>query len=102
VDFVVQEMPHNIWIRDVKVNLVDDQAFTLTGNALTMQVVGDFLQKLQPGSFFNSWSLVETRKLEPSKSGSPNEAVNPEEKDLARFLPPDSKSFEITAKVVTP
>lgn len=87
IDFVVQEMPKTIWISDVKINVIDSLSMTLKGRATKLQEVSMYMQKLQPGSFFTNWSLLETRREE--------------NKDVAKG-PVDAKAFEITAKVVGP
>lgn len=89
IDFIVQEMPKTIWISEVKLDLATEGTLQLTGGSTTMQVVAEYMQKLQPGIFFNSWNLVETKM----------EEVKPVE---GSRLPIQTKTFQISAKAVPP
>jgi len=94
VDFVVQEMPPTIWLSRVTVDLVSNKKIDIFGNAMSLQLVGEFVKQLEGAVFFPVWSLVETT----SEAGTvPTAAAK-----TSLTVPVDSKKFSISADVVRP
>lgn len=90
VDFIVSEMPANVWLQKMNLDTKLESKVDLQGNATSMQVVSEFMKRLEGAVFFPSWQLVETKKEETALSGDPKkkEAI------------PESRSFQLNAKVV--
>lgn len=121
IDFVVGEMPDGVWLANIK---IDNSAgvqgaagampqpntgpmgsdgpslgsVAVRGSALTLQLVSEFMKRLEGAIFFPKWNLVETRDETSSASPLPGfgGAGN-----AAQQRPIEAKSFEINAKVVS-
>lgn len=97
VDFTVSEMPGSLWLSKVSVDTGADSKIDLTGYAMSLQLVGEFLKRLEGAVFFPSWNLVETES--PGPSGVANDA-NRNGKPIG--IVPESKRFTLNARVVKP
>lgn len=85
VDFIVSEMPGNAWLTRVTLDTRQDPKVELTGNATTMQVVSEFMKRLEGAVFFPRWQLIDTSKAEGGATAKG---------------PPDAKGFSMNARVV--
>ena len=86
VDFVITEMPASVWLKklDIDVNGSSGKV-RLEGAALSLQLVSEYLKRLEGAVFFPKWELDGTKSVDGGT------AVG----DL-----PDTKSFSINAQVV--
>ncbi len=122
VDFVISEMPDGVWLTNIKIenqtgpSNIGGGAPSLTpppnatgdgpsignvqvrGSALSLQLVSEFIKRLEGAIFFPKWILVETR--DDASGGVPQGL--PGQTPAGQVLKPfDAKSFEINAKVVS-
>jgi|GEM_PF-1096948 len=92
VDFVVTEMPPTIWLGRLTVETATKNEIDITGSALNLQIVSEYVKRLEGAVFFPKWQLKET-VAEAGNSGT-NAAGG-------RAVPmPDTKKFQVSAKVV--
>jgi hypothetical protein len=92
LDFTVSEMPSPLWLRKIQVDISADGKIDLAGYATSLQLVGEYVKRLEGAVFFPSWSVVETESEQSTVLTSSSGKGIP--------IPPDSKRFSLTAKVV--
>jgi Tfp pilus assembly protein PilN len=94
VDFLVTEMPVNVWLTKMGAKRGGDGEVVLEGYSMSLQTVSDFMARLESAVFYPNWILEETT----------NEGTKiTETKDGAEVpIPPDAKKFKIKAKLVEP
>lgn len=103
VDFVVSEMPSNLWLTKMNLDVKQDQKIEVAGNATTMQTVSDFLKRLEGAVFFPAWQLVETAKVDGGGAGAGGGAFSSGQSNARSsqvVIPTDTKSFQVNARVV--
>jgi hypothetical protein len=93
VDFVVSQMPNDVWMRKLEVDIQQgpnnpESKISVLGSAITLQAVSEFLKKLENAVFFPTWDLTQTQSVSGATSGNSTD-------------PPDSKTFEITSRIVS-
>ncbi len=95
IDYVVNEMPSSLWLTQINVGIEGEKSvdgkIDLFGNAISMQLVSEFMKRLEGAVFFPNWQLIETENQLAIPSG------NKKSKG-----PAESKSFAISAKVLKP
>jgi Tfp pilus assembly protein PilN len=94
VDFVITELPENVWLSDVSVDISTKTGagmgkVDLSGKALSMQLVSEFVKRLEGAVFFPRWDLAET--VSSQETGGSGANVKSYE----------SKSFKISAEVTS-
>jgi Tfp pilus assembly protein PilN len=94
VDFVVSQLPNEVWMRRLEVNIQQgvgnpDSKISVAGSALTLQSVSEFLKKLENAVFFPSWDLTQTQSAPSGGGAAPGTD------------PLDAKTFEITSRIVS-
>lgn len=92
VDFAVTEMPSPVWLSRIYLDLSNDGRIELSGRSTSMQLVSEYLKRLEGAVFFPAWQLIETQ----------NEAVSADANSTGGVTPRDTKRFGISAKVVKP
>lgn len=97
IDFTVSEMPGSLWLSKVNVDSGADSKIELTGYAMSLQLVGEFLKRLEGAVFFPSWNLVETES-----PGAGAAAPDPNRNGKPIGIVPESKRFTLNARVVRP
>jgi Tfp pilus assembly protein PilN len=126
VDFIINEMPSALWLSQIKVETffekinstlppatgggaapggaapgttADNSIGTVSvkGQALSLQLVSEFLKRLEGAVFFPKWTLVETRE---DSSGGVGLAAAAAGAIRSTDVPLEKKSFEINAKVM--
>ncbi|MBS1982783.1 MAG: PilN domain-containing protein [Bdellovibrionales bacterium] len=90
VDFIVSEMPSNIWLAKMNLDTRTEQKVEVLGNATSLQLVSEFMRRLEGAVFFPRWQLVETSSRDASTASDPK----------ANKGPSDVRSFSLNAKVV--
>lgn len=97
VDFIVSEMPNNVWLNKMTLDTKIESKVEISGNAMSLQVVSEFMKRLEGAVFFPSWQLIETQKQESVAVGMP---VKMGSTDKKRDVIPDARSFLLNARVV--
>lgn len=78
IDFMVREMPDEIWLTDVTVDVSGEVRKTgkigkvdMSGNSVSLQQLSAFIERLEKGVFFTKWNLQETtaQTAAPGTSG---------------------------------
>jgi len=92
IDFIVNEMPSSIWLTGINADVGLEAKIDLFGNATSMQLVSEFMKRLEGAVFFPNWNLVETVNVPATAASDGRTRVGPSE----------SKSFTIGAKVIKP
>jgi Tfp pilus assembly protein PilN len=106
LDFVVGEMPSSIWLTKVTIDNTPggttdpggskQGTVQVTGFAISLQLVSEFMKRLEGAVFFPRWELVETNN-QPGSATTPA----PQGSTAGASIPPDAKSFDINARIVT-
>lgn len=88
LDYVVRELPSEVWIQSIEVNPNGD--VKVEGFAVKLQDVSHFMTRLEGGIFFPNWNLEETVGVDPESVLNRNRVG----------LPAETKRFKIAAKVI--
>ncbi|MBP7845386.1 MAG: PilN domain-containing protein [Proteobacteria bacterium] len=94
-DFLVSEMPANVWLTKLTSKRGADGEVSLEGYSMSLQSVSEFMQKLEATIFFPNWNLQET-----TNEGTKPSDVNTKEGEIP--IPLDAKKFSVKAKLVEP
>jgi Tfp pilus assembly protein PilN len=100
VDFVVTEMPPAIWLGKLQVETGEKNEIDIAGSALNLQIVSEFMKRLEGAVFFPRWTLKETTVDTSGANAAGVPSVGGGAK--ANLPPPESKRFQINATVVPP
>ncbi len=108
VDFVTSQMPENVWFSKLNVSIEkgagnDGSKFEILGSALTLQVVSEFMKRLENAVFFPTWDLIETEnKSNSTVAEQPaNEFGSVSTKVKTTDEPSEFKSFQMSARIVS-
>jgi len=104
VDFVITEMPESVWLEKMELEPREGGKIDLSGFALSLQVVSDFITKLENAVYFPSWQLVEGSEDSSSRTGTPRTntssiGAGSESQINVENRPAGAKKFALTAKV---
>ncbi len=99
VDFAVTEMPRSVWLSQISVDLGEASRIELQGRSTTMQLVSEYLKRLEGAVFFPDWQLVETENLNAAGASAAPPTTGVVD---AKAIPQDAKRFTISAKTVKP
>jgi len=91
LDYVVREMPETVWLSEVMIRPATQGsgAVEITGYADKLQMVSEFMQRLEGGVFFPNWILQESTGVDPKTLFEKNANI-----------PLEAKKFIIKAEVM--
>lgn len=99
-DFLVTEMPPSIWLGKLNLEAGDKNEVEINGGALNLQIVSEYVKRLEGAVFFPKWQLKET--VADASAGPGSGAQQSKGTVKTAPVPRDTKRFQISAKVVAP
>ncbi len=91
MDYLISEMPQRVWISDIELGRTTK--VKMKGTAVTLQIVSEYIKRLQGAIFFPEWTLKKATGDSRRQAQKPVQGIE---------VPADVKDFELEAKVVEP